>query len=220
MSIAPHGLVVLISGRGSNLGAILDAIRRGEVKAGIRAVVCNRPDAPGLALARATGVPTQVIDHRQFSDRAAYDRALMAAIDAYAPQLVVLAGFMRILGAEFIDHYAGRLINIHPSLLPRFPGLRTHARAIETGARVHGASVHFVAHDVDAGPIIVQAAVPVLPGDTPATLAERVLEQEHRIYPLAIAWFLAGRLTVRGGRVLLDGAVRPEQGLREETGGG
>jgi phosphoribosylglycinamide formyltransferase-1 len=220
MSAAPHGLVVLISGRGSNLAAILDAVRRGDIPARVRAVLSNNADAPGLAAARAAGVPTEVVDHRRFPNRAAYDRALMGAIDAYAPQLVVLAGFMRILGAEFIDHYAGRMINIHPSLLPCFPGLNTHARAIESGAREHGATVHFVTHDVDAGPVIVQAVVPVLADDSPETLAARVLEQEHRIYPLAIAWFLAGRLSVRDGRVLLDGATRPEQALRRKPADG
>jgi phosphoribosylglycinamide formyltransferase-1 len=220
MTGATHGrarLVVLISGRGSNLEAILAAVRRGELPAEVRAVVSNDPQAAGLAHARVAGVPAEVIDHRAFPSRAAFDAALMRAIDAHAPDLVVLAGFMRILGPEFIDRYAGRLINIHPSLLPRYPGLDTHARALAAGERVHGATVHFVTHAVDAGPIICQATVPVEPGDTPATLAARVLEQEHRVYPLAIKWFAEGRLTVRDGRVLLDGRQRPEQGLATDA---
>jgi phosphoribosylglycinamide formyltransferase 1 len=212
MSAALRGLVVLISGRGSNLRAILDAIGRGELKTELRAVISNNADATGLACARAAGVPTQIIPHHDFPDRTAFDRALMQAIDAHAPQFVVLAGFMRILGHEFIDHYAGRLINIHPSLLPAFPGLNTHAHAIETHATRHGATVHFVTHDVDAGPAIIQAAVPVLTSDTPEILAARVLEQEHRIFPLALQWLLAGRITLAGGRALLDGTIRPEQG--------
>lgn len=213
MSATPRGLVVLISGRGSNLRSILDAIARGELKTEVRAVISNKTDAAGLAHARAAGVPTEIVSHRDFPDRTAFDRALMRAIDAHAPQYVVLAGFMRILGREFIDHYAGRLVNIHPSLLPAFPGLNTHARAIESGAKQHGATVHFVTHDVDAGPIIAQAAVPVLAGDTPETLAARVLDQEHRIFPLALQWLVAGRITLTTNRALLDGALRPEQGL-------
>ncbi|MEW6330656.1 MAG: phosphoribosylglycinamide formyltransferase, partial [Pseudomonadota bacterium] len=197
------GIVVLVSGRGSNLQAVIDAVRDGRLPAEIRAVISNEPGAPALARARTAGIPVQVIDHREFSSRAQFDRALMTRIDACQPRLVVLAGFMRILGPDFIDHYAGRMINIHPSLLPAFPGLDTHARALQSGAKIHGASVHFVTHEVDGGPVIVQAAVPVLPGDTPDELAERVLAEEHRIYPLAIGWFLAGRLTVAGGRVRL-----------------
>lgn len=207
---AAPGLVVLVSGRGSNLQAILDAIRGGTLRADLRAVISNVPGAPALARARVAAVPTHVVDHRDYPDRARFDQALMHRIDACAPRLVALAGFMRILGKDFIDHYAGRMINIHPSLLPAFPGLRTHARAIESGAAVHGASVHFVTHDVDGGPVILQARVPVHPDDTPATLGERVLAEEHRIYPTAIRWFLEGRLALRDGRVLLDGRERPE----------
>ncbi len=207
------GLVVLISGRGSNLQAIIDAVRAGELPAEIRAVISSEPGAPGTARARTAGIPTQVVDYRDFGSREDFDRALMQQIDAYQPQLVVLAGFMRILGKDFIDHYAGRLINIHPALLPEFPGLNTHARALQSGATRHGASVHFVTHEVDGGPVIIQAAVPVLPDDSPETLAERVLQEEHRIYPRAIRWFIDGRLSVEGGRVLLDGQQRPEQGL-------
>lgn len=219
MTRAPAGLVVLISGRGSNLKAIIDAIDDGQVPARIDAVISNEPTAPGLNVARAAGIRTHVISHREFPDRDAFDRTLMRQIDAYSPALIVLAGFMRILGREFIAHYRGRLINIHPSLLPLFPGLNTHARALAAGARRHGASVHFVTPDVDAGPVIIQTVVPVQPNDTPATLAARVLAQEHRIYPLAIRWFAEGRLTVRNGRVLLDGAERPEQGLEDANHG-
>jgi phosphoribosylglycinamide formyltransferase-1 len=207
------GIVVLVSGRGSNLQAIIEAVRDGRLPAGIRAVISSEPGAPALARARTAGIPVHVINHRDFPAREQFDLALMQRIDACQPRLVVLAGFMRILGKDFIEHYAGRMINIHPSLLPAFPGLDTHARALQSGAKVHGASVHFVTHEVDGGPVIVQAAVPVLADDTPDILAERVLAEEHRIYPLAIGWFLDGRLSVEGGRVLLDGDERPEQGL-------
>lgn len=206
-------LVVLISGRGSNLQAIIDAIAAGRVAATIAAVISNRPEAAGLARARHAGIATEVVDHRAYASREDFERALAERIDRYRPDLVVLAGFLRILGDDFIERYAGRLMNIHPSLLPAFPGLDTHARALAAGVRHHGASVHFVTHEVDRGPLIVQAAVPVLPDDTPETLAERVLAEEHRIYPLAIGWFADGRLTIKEGKVLLDGMRRPEQGL-------
>ena len=218
MSGAPRGgVVVLVSGRGSNLQAIINAITHGELAAEIRAVISSEPDTPALARARTAGIPTHVVNHRDFPMRDQFDHALMQRIEAYQPQLVVLAGFMRILGKAFIDHYTGRLINIHPSLLPAFPGLNTHARALQSGASFHGASVHFVTHEVDGGPVIIQATVPVLPDDAPDTLAERVLMEEHRIYPKAIGWFLAGRLSIENGKVLLDGQQRPEQGLQHRT---
>ncbi|MEE8216118.1 MAG: phosphoribosylglycinamide formyltransferase, partial [Acidiferrobacterales bacterium] len=163
--------------------------------------------------ARQAGMPTRVLEHRKFTERVYYDKALMELIDSFAPKLVVLAGFMRLLGKEFVDRYAGRLMNIHPSLLPELSGLDTHARALKSGATQHGASVHFVSTELDGGPIIIQAAVPVRAGDTSESLASRVLEQEHRIYPAAIRWFAEGRLSVRNGRVLLDGGQHPEQGL-------
>lgn len=213
MTGAGKRLVVLISGRGSNLRAIIEAIDRGDIPAHLCAVISNDPDAAGLRYARDAGIPTEVIDHRAFAARAAFDDALQRAIDRHRPDLVVLAGFMRILGARFIDHYAGRLINIHPSLLPQFPGLNTHQRAIEAGAHEHGATVHFVTQEVDGGPRIVQARVRVQADDTPEGLADRVLEQEHLILPLAISWFCQNRLGLENGRVLLDGAVRPEQDL-------
>jgi len=206
-------VVILISGRGSNLAAILAAIDAGTLPIRVSAVISNNPRAAGLETARAAGVATEIVDHRDYPDRPGFDTALMRAIDRFDPHLVVLAGFMRILGDDFIRHYAGRLMNIHPSLLPKFKGLDTHARALAAGETRHGASVHFVTPAVDGGPVIAQAAVPVRPGDTPGTLAARVLAEEHRILPQAIAWFAEGRLSVRDGRVLLDGARRPEQGI-------
>lgn len=206
-------VVVLISGRGSNLEAIIQAVRAGELPVELCAVISNRPHAPGLWAARQQGIPTEVIDHGNFPDRNAFDRVLIERIDLRRPDLVVLAGFMRLLGPDFIDHYAGRLMNVHPSLLPAFPGLRTHERALAAGAKQHGATVHFVTHEVDSGPIIAQALVPVLPGDTPEALEARVLIEEHRIYPLAIRWYAEGRLSVSNGRVLLDGRSDPAQAL-------
>jgi len=210
---APMDVVVLISGRGSNLQAIIDATHAGKLPIELRAVISNEPAAPGLQYAQAAHIPTHVVCHRDFASREAFDQALMQKIDACQPQLVVLAGFLRILGKTFIDHYAGRLINIHPSLLPDFPGLNTHARTLESGAAWHGATVHFVTNEVDTGPIIIQARVQVLPSDTPESLAARVLEEEHRIFPLAIRWLAEHRLRLDGRRVLLDGKIRPEQGF-------
>ncbi len=207
------GVVVLVSGRGSNLQAIIDAARSGELPIDLRAVISNEPGAAALGRAQAAGIATHVVDHHAYATRAAFDDALRDAIDRYAPDLVVLAGFMRLLGPAFIDRYAGRLLNIHPSLLPAFPGLRTHARAVAAGATVHGATVHFVTRETDAGPIVIQATVPVRRGDTPEVLGARVLKEEHRIYPLAIRWFAEGRLTLTGGRVLLDGTPRTDQDL-------
>jgi phosphoribosylglycinamide formyltransferase 1 len=214
--VPPNGVVVLVSGRGSNLQVLINAVRDGQLPVEILAVISNEPGAPAVARARTAGIPVHVIDHRDYPSRAEFDRSLMQHIDTYQPRLVMLAGFMRILGDAFIDHYHGRLINIHPSLLPAFPGLNTHARALKSGAKSHGASVHFVTHEVDGGPVIIQGSVPVMPGDTPEILAERVLAEEHRIYPLAIGWFLDNRLSVDQGRVLLDGQQRPEQGLIEK----
>lgn len=213
MSVAPAPAVILISGRGSNLQAILAETRAGRLPIEVRAVISNNPVAEGLRHARAAGVPVEIIDHRAYSGRAPFDAALMQSIDRYAPRLVLLAGFMRILGTTFIQHYAGRLLNIHPSLLPAFTGLDTHARALAAGVRQHGASVHFVTDDLDGGPVIVQAAVPVRADDNATALGARVLEAEHRIYPLAIRWWVEERLSIRNGAVLLDGETRPEQGL-------
>ncbi|PRZ54597.1 formyltetrahydrofolate-dependent phosphoribosylglycinamide formyltransferase [Paraburkholderia fungorum] len=169
----------------------------------VAAVIANRPDAAGLAFAASHGIATAVVDHRQFPDRESFDAALARQIDSFAPDLVVLAGFMRVLTAGFVDRYAGRMLNVHPSLLPSFPGLKTHQQALDAGVRLHGASVHFVTSQLDHGPIVAQAAVPVEAGDTPAMLAERVLATEHIIYPRAVRWFVEGRLALDGLRVTL-----------------
>lgn len=201
-------IVILISGRGSNMEAILKAALPLEV----RAVISNRPLAAGLATAAAAGIPTRSVDHHLFPDREAFDAALAAAIDAFAPDYIVLAGFMRILTAGFIERYPQRIINIHPSLLPAFPGLHTHRQALQAGVKIHGATVHFVTPQLDHGPIIAQAAVPVLPGDSEAQLATRVLAQEHRIYPQALRWLAEGSLEfTAAGVVQLTGLDVPGQ---------
>ena len=198
-------ITVLISGRGSNLAALLDAVRDGTLGGGITRVVSSVPDAPGLSMARAHGVACTTLDHRAFATRAAFDSALADAVAAEQPDLVVLAGFMRVLCGSFVRRYAGRLINVHPSLLPLYPGLHTHRRALADGARVHGCTVHFVTAEVDGGPIIVQASVPVHDGDDEASLAARVLAQEHRLLPTAVRWFCEDRLVIEGGRVRVKG---------------
>ncbi|MBN9422029.1 MAG: phosphoribosylglycinamide formyltransferase [Candidatus Accumulibacter sp. 66-26] len=197
-------IVILISGRGSNMESLLAAVAAGTLPVRVAAVLSNRPDAAGLQSAAAQGVPTRVVDHKQFADRVAFDAAMSEAIDAFAPDLVVLAGFMRILSEGFVRRYEGRLMNIHPSLLPAFPGLHTHRKALDEGVRVHGCTVHFVTPALDHGPVVVQAAVPVLDDDDEAALAARVLAQEHRVYPQAVRWFAEGRLRLVGQRVLLD----------------
>jgi len=191
-------IAVLVSGRGSNLQALIDACALPDFPARIVLVLSNVADAGGLARAERAGIPTQVLEHRLFASRQAFDAEMQRRIDASGAALVCLAGFMRLLSPEFVAHYAGRLINIHPSLLPAFPGLRTHERAIAAGVRFAGCTVHFVVAEVDAGPIIVQAAVPVHGDDTPDTLGARVLDAERRIYPQAVRWFAEGRLTVEG----------------------
>jgi phosphoribosylglycinamide formyltransferase-1 len=219
-SAAPDRLpiVVLISGRGSNHNAIIDAMEAGELPVEIRAVISNRPEAAGLQRAALAGIRTIVIDHACHSDRAAFDRTLAATIDALQPTLVVLAGFMRILTPEFVEHFYGRLLNIHPSLLPAFPGLHTHQRALDAGCSEHGASVHFVTATVDGGPVIAQVKVPVHANDTATSLAERVLQQEHRLYPLVIRWYAEQRLGLApDGRVLLDGMPLDEPRQLEYT---
>ena len=194
-------LVILVSGRGSNMAAILDAVRAGRIDAQVAGVISNRPDAAGLAIAERHGVATVVVDHTLSSGREDFERALAAAIDTLSPDLVVLAGFMRILSAGFVARYEGRMLNIHPSLLPMYPGLDTHRRALDDGIKVHGCSVHFVTAEVDHGPIVAQAAVPVRDGDDEASLAARVLEAEHRILVAAIGWFCEDRLVIEGRRV-------------------
>ena len=197
-------IVVLISGSGSNLQSIIDA-SQGDLPVEIRAVISNKADAYGLERARQAGIPARVLNHQEYPDRVGYDSALRELIDSYQPGLVVLAGFMRILSAEFVRHYEGRMLNIHPSLLPRHRGLHTHAKAIEEGDSEHGATVHFVTPELDSGPIVLQARVPVEANDSPESLAARVLEQEHHIYPQAIEWFARGRLRLENGLALLDG---------------
>ena len=198
---AQCNVVVLISGSGSNLQALIDSIAHDGNPARISAVISNRADAYGLERAKQAGIATAVLDHKQFDSREAFDAELAKVIDGYQPDLVVLAGFMRILTEGFVRHYEGRLLNIHPSLLPAFPGLHTHERAIEAGCKLAGATVHLVTPELDHGPIVIQAAVPVLPGDTGDTLSARVLKQEHLIYPRAVRWFVEGELTVAEGRV-------------------
>jgi phosphoribosylglycinamide formyltransferase 1 len=194
-------IVILISGRGSNMEAIVHTARREGWQARVAAVISNRPDAAGLAFAAAQGIATAVVDHKAFSSRESFDAALTEAIDAHRPDAVVLAGFMRILTPGFTTHYAGRLLNIHPSLLPAFPGLHTHEKALEAGCQLAGATVHLVTAELDHGPILAQAMVPILPGDNPQQLAARVLALEHQMYPRALRWFLDGELTVQGHRV-------------------
>ena len=205
-------IVILISGRGSNMEALIAARDAGQLPVDIAAVISNRPDAMGLETAARAGITAHFIDHKAFAGRESFDAALAECIDGFAPDLVVLAGFMRILSDGFVRHYAGRLMNIHPSLLPSFPGLHTHRRALEEGVRIHGCTVHFVTPTLDHGPVIIQAAVPVLDRDDEASLAARVLRQEHRIYPQAVRWFAEDRLHLENGRVrlaaeLADGAV-------------
>ncbi|WP_111641264.1 phosphoribosylglycinamide formyltransferase [Marinimicrobium alkaliphilum] len=213
----PVRLVVLISGSGSNLQAIIDATRSGQIPAQIAAVVSNRPGVKGLERAKQAGIPARVLDHTEFDGREAFDRALMAQIDEFSPDLVVLAGFMRILTPTFANHYAGRMLNIHPSLLPKYQGLNTHQRVLDAGDREHGVTVHFVTAELDGGPPAVQARLAVRPGDDAAALASRVQRQEHRIYPLAIQWFAQGRLRMHNGQSLLDGEPLPASGYLIET---
>jgi phosphoribosylglycinamide formyltransferase-1 len=199
-------IVILISGRGSNMEAIVQACATENWSARVAAVVSNKATASGLQFAAQQGIATAALDHKQFDSREAFDDELMKVIDGFAPDVVVLAGFMRILTEGFVRHYEGRLINIHPSLLPAFPGLHTHERALEAGCKVAGATVHLVTPALDHGPIIAQAVVPVLPTDTPDTLAERVLVQEHQIYPRAVRWLVEGALSVSStGIVTIQG---------------
>jgi phosphoribosylglycinamide formyltransferase-1 len=193
-------IAVLISGAGSNLQAIMDAVARGEIDGRIAGVLSNRADAYGLERAKAQGIATAVITHGEFAERTAFDQALIQQIDAWDVDVVVLAGFMRILTAEFVGHYEGRLLNIHPSLLPRYKGLHTHRRVLEAGDLEHGCSVHYVTAELDGGPVIAQATIPVLPHDTEASLAARVHESEHRLYPQVLAWLADGSLQYDAGR--------------------
>lgn len=204
-------IVILISGRGSNMEAVVRAAESQRWPARIAAVISNKPEAQGLEFARARGIPTAVVANKAYSSRAEFDAALQETIDRFAPDLVVLAGFMRILTAPFVEHYAGRMLNIHPSLLPLFPGLGTHQQALDAGEREHGATVHFVTAELDHGPIVAQARVPVLPGDTEDTLAARVLVEEHKLYPHAVRLFVEDRLKIENGEVRItdDAAAEP-----------
>jgi phosphoribosylglycinamide formyltransferase 1 len=202
-------ITVLISGRGSNLAALIEAANAGTIDGAVTHVISNRPDAGGLAHAQRNGIATTVVDHRAFATRDEFDAALADAIEASEPELIVLAGFMRILGAAFVQRYAGRMLNIHPSLLPAYPGTGTHGRALADRATRHGCTVHLVTPDVDGGPIVAQSEVPVLSGDDPTTLAARVLEAEHRLLPQVVGWFCAGRIDVDGDRVRIT-APRPD----------
>ena len=205
-------VVVLLSGTGSNLQALIDSNDIKDSPARIRAVISNRADAYGLQRAKDAGIDTRVLDHKAFEGREAFDAALIKIIDEFKPQLVVLAGFMRILSADFVRHYQGRLLNIHPSLLPKYKGLHTHQRALEAEDREHGCSVHFVTEELDGGPLVVQAVIPVESDDSAHTLAQRVHAQEHRIYPLAVRWFAEGRLSLDEQGALLDGQLLAASG--------
>lgn len=194
-------IVILISGRGSNMEAVVRALDAEGWPARIAAVISNKPEAGGLAFAQARGIPTAVVPSKSFATRAEFDAKLQETIDVFEPDLVVLAGFMRILTAPFVEHYAGRMLNIHPSLLPLFPGLHTHQQALDAGCVEHGATVHFVTAELDHGPAVLQARIPVLPGDTEATLATRLLVEEHKIYPRAVRLFVEDRLVIENGAV-------------------
>lgn len=205
-------VVVLLSGSGSNSQALIDSSRDMHSPVRVCGVVANRADAYGLQRAKAAGIPTALLEHTGFDGREAFDAALMALVDGFEPDLVILAGFMRILSGGFVRHYQGRLLNIHPSLLPRYKGLHTHQRALEAGDAEHGCSVHFVTEELDGGPLVVQAVIPVEPGDTAQSLAQRVHHQEHQIYPLAVRWFAEGRLRLGDQGALLDGSPLPASG--------
>ena len=206
---AMKNIVILISGRGSNMEAVVRAAEAEQWPARIAAVISNRADAKGLEFAAARGIPTAVVPNKEYPTREAFDAALQAVIDGFAPDLVVLAGFMRILTPAFVEHYSGRMLNIHPSLLPLFPGLHTHEAALAAGHAEHGATVHFVTAELDHGPMVDQVAVPILPGDTPDTLSARLLVQEHVLYPRAIRWFIEDKLTVENGQVHTPHNPRP-----------
>ena len=209
-------IVVLISGSGSNLQALIDACSSGFIPGKISAVISNKANAYGLVRASEAGISTQVLSHKHYSSRDTYDIAMIDAIDQHKPDLVVLAGFMRILTPGFVNHYAGRLLNIHPSLLPKYQGLHTHQRAIDAGDEEHGCSVHFVTEQLDGGPVILQAKVPVFADDDADSLAERVHEQEHRIYPLVVRWFCQNRLQQHADQASLDGTILAANGYAND----
>lgn len=209
-------IVVLISGNGSNLQAILDACVSGFIDGEVRAVISNKADAFGLHRAKEAGANAYTLSHKDYPSRQSYDLALQQLIDNHHPDVVVLAGFMRILTPEFVQHFSGRLLNIHPSLLPKYQGLHTHQRAKEAGDRIHGCSVHFVTEELDGGPVVLQARVPIFPEDELVAVSERVHEQEYRIYPLVIRWFCQGRLHQHGPVALLDNEPLSEHGYAND----
>lgn len=207
---------VLVSGNGSNLQALMDACTAGRIQGELVGVLSNRPDAFALERAKAAGIATQVLSNQAFSDRDSYDAALIQALETWQPDLLVMAGFMRILTPAFVQHFAGRMLNIHPSLLPKYQGVKTHARAIAAGDTVHGATVHFVTEELDGGPIVLQARVPIFPEDDESSLAERVLSQEHQLYPLVVNWFCQQRLRMQDGHAWLDGQPLPALGYASD----
>jgi len=207
---------VLVSGNGSNLQALMDACAAGRIQGELVGVLSNRPDAFALERAKAAGIATQVLSNQDFGDRDSYDAALIQALETWQPDLLVMAGFMRILTPAFVQHFAGRMLNIHPSLLPKYQGVKTHARAIAAGDTVHGATVHFVTEELDGGPIVLQARVPIFPEDDESSLAERVLSQEHQLYPLVVNWFCQQRLRMQDGQAWLDGQPLPALGYASD----
>ena len=207
---------VLVSGNGSNLQALMDACAAGRIQGELVGVLSNRPDAFALERAKAAGIATQILSNQAFSDRDSYDAALIQALETWQPDLLVMAGFMRILTPAFVQHFAGRMLNIHPSLLPKYQGVKTHARAIAAGDTVHGATVHFVTEELDGGPIVLQARVPIFPEDDESSLAERVLSQEHQLYPLVVNWFCQQRLRMQDGHAWLDGQPLPALGYASD----
>lgn len=209
-------IVVLISGNGSNLQALINACEAGRVQGQLVGVLSNRADAYGLVRAQKAGIATQVLDNKAYANREEYDAALVQALESWQAELIVMAGFMRILTPSFVQHYQGRMLNIHPALLPKYQGIHTHARAIAAGDQVHGASVHFVTEELDGGPVVLQAKVPIFTDDTPDELAARVLTQEHQIYPLVVNWFCQGRLQMQAGQAWLDGQALPAQGYAND----
>lgn len=210
--MAQKRIVVLISGSGSNLQAIIDATQAPNFGAKVVAVISNCPGVKGLQRAERHGIDARLLNHKDFASRDAFDAKLQAIIDGYQPDLLVLAGFMRILTDEFVQHYEGRMLNIHPSLLPKYPGLHTHRRALEAKDAYHGATVHFVTAELDGGPAIIQARIPILPDDTEQSLAGRLLEKEHEIYPQAVQWAVSGRVVLQDGQAWLDGTPLPAGG--------
>lgn len=209
-------IIVLVSGNGSNLQAIINACQNNLINGKIVAVISNKPDVYSLMRAKQANIPSHVINHKEFASREAFDHQLQLQIEEYQPDLIVLAGYMRILTPHFVQHYSGKMLNIHPSLLPKYPGLNTHRRAMEAGDKEHGTTVHFVTDELDGGPIILQAKVPIFDNDEEQDIVERVLAQEHQIYPLVIKWFCDDRLTMINGRAYLDQTMIPKSGYAED----